>query len=86
MPNLKTVTVSFTGYKTLAELTGLTLEADKTYMIQVLSNSSYYARKGTEGTGFEDWEHRPFPWTYDGVNDLYIGNKYASSLTINVDG
>lgn len=84
MANLYTGAHSFTGYKTLAELTGLTFTVNTEYQIQVRSNTSYFAREGTEGEGFEDYDHRPFTWEYDGEKDLYIGNKYAPSLVINV--
>lgn len=86
MANLYSGTKTFTGYKTLAELTELTFEANKTYTIQIKSNSSYFVREGTEGVGFEDIYHKPFSWQYDGENNLYIGNVYAPSLVINVAG
>ena len=77
-------TYSFTGYKTLSELTGLTFVENKVYTVQIKSDSSYYVREGTEGIGFEDSEHKPFTWTYDGINDLYIGNTHGNSIYINV--
>ena len=85
MANLYTGTHTFTGYKTLAELTELTFTADTKYMIQITAiNSNYYVREGEEGDGFVNYDSTPFEWTYDGENDLYIGNKYANLILINV--
>lgn len=85
MANLYSGTAEFTGYKTLAELTSLTFEADKKYVIQINAiNSNFYVREGTEGDGFNKYDSLPFEWKYDGENDLYIGNKHAKLLVINV--
>ena len=84
MANLYTGKHKFSGYKTLEELTGLTLESNKTYTIQVYGVC--YIREGEVGDGFISTDTKPFSYIYDGVNDLYIGNKYNRSLTINVAG
>ena len=85
MANLYSGSHSFTGYKTLAELTSLTFTANTKYVVQVNAiNSNYYVREGTTGNGFVKYDAEPFEWTYDGVNDLYIGNRYANAIVINV--
>lgn len=87
MANLYTGTHTFTGYKTLAELTELTFTADTKYMIQITAiNSNYYVREGEEGEGFEKYDAEPFEWKYDGENDLYLSCAFSKSLKINVAG
>ena len=73
MANLYSGTHSFSGYKTLAELTGLTFEANKTYTIQ--ADDYITVREGTIGKGFSLQDTNPFTWTYNGNDDLYIGNN-----------
>ena len=93
MANLKTVKPKFTGYKTLAELTGLTFTANTTYTVQVFAlNNPVYIREGASDTdaGFKLFDKTPFTWKYDGVNDLYIGSDFDDvanyELYINVAG
>lgn len=86
MANLYSGTKTFSGYKTLAELTELTFEANKTYTIQINVNQAFYIREGSEGNGFIKYDGLPFTWTFDGENNLYIGNQYAKSMSINVAG
>ena len=75
MANLYSGSHSFTGYKTLSELTGLTFESGKTYIIQI--QNICYLREGTIGDGFLFNNINPFEWKYDGENNLYIGNKFV---------
>ena len=82
MANLYSGTHTFSGYKTLAELTGLTFEADKTYTIQI--QNTCYLREGKIGEGFLFDNENPFEWKYDGENDLYIGNIFSKAIIINV--
>ena len=85
MANLYSGSSKFTGYKTLAELTGLTFTADTKYIIQITPiSSNYYIREGETGVGFVKYDAEPFEWTYDGVNDLYINCAFSKSLEINV--
>jgi hypothetical protein len=82
MANLYTGTHSFTGYKTLTELTGLTFTANTTYSIQVLNMCQ--VREGEIGKGYLVDTITPFDWKYDGENDLYIGDIVGKSVTINI--
>ena len=88
MANLYSGSHTFSGYKTLAELTSLTFVADTKYIIQIVTSlpHSFYVREGSTGKGFIGDSYQSIEWTYDGVNDLYIGNTYAKQLTINVAG
>lgn len=87
MANLFSNTVTLDGYKTLAELTGLTFTANTVYMVQVIcSNQEFFVREGATGNGFKCNSKTPFQWTYDGVNDLYIGYASGGNVYINVAG
>lgn len=85
MANLYSGEKEFSGYKTLTELTGLTFESNKTYMVQVVPSYPYfYVREGSIGKGFICDEIKPFPWKYDGENMLYIYYEYGKTIYLNV--
>lgn len=87
MANLYSGSSSFSGYKTLAQLTGLTFTANKTYTIQIVPSCPYfYLREGTEGDGFICISTNPFTYTYDGENDLYIKYESGGTVYINISG
>lgn len=86
MSNLYSGTVSFKGYKTLAEVTDLTFTEDSKYLIQIIAiDGACYVREGTEGKGFLLKDSLPFQYIA-GEDDLYVGNPLNSQLVINISG
>lgn len=82
MANLYSGTHNFKGYKSISELSSLTLTANKKYVVQI--QNMCYVREGTEGDGFLLTSAKPFEWDYDGSNDLYIGNFLSNDITFNI--
>lgn len=77
MANLWSDTIILEGFKSLEEITGLTFTSDIKYFVQTIStNNPIYVREGTVGKGFLNPDIKPFEWTYDGENMLYLGSGY----------
>jgi len=88
MANLYSGNHTFSGYKSLAELTELTFVDGNTYNIQVVVNEPYFVREGEEGDGFQNFdpEFKPFTWKFENNDDLYIGLTNARPIYLNVAG
>ena len=81
MANLHTGKYNFSGYKTIAELTGLTFTVGEKYKLQV--QGVCYMREGTEGEGFLVSVLDPIDYTVE-PDELYLGCVGTRSFTLNV--
>lgn len=81
MANLHTEKYKFSGYKTIAELTGLTFTVGEKYSLQV--QGVCYIREGTEGEGFLVTVLDPIDYTVES-DELYFSCVGRRPFTLNV--
>lgn len=81
MANIYTAKHKFKGYKTLAELTGLTFTVGEKYKLQL--QGVCYMREGTIGEGFLVAVTDPIQYTVE-PDELYLACVEGRSFKINI--